>query len=501
MLLRRRIGYGIRVQFVVQAIERRNALRPSIRRRLHMRDRLLGQLLHPIAEFLVETGRTRMGHADSVDNPLVRRLDFIVCGIHGARRTSGIRKTYGDTHRTRDARSEIRAIEIRRPLLGGSAAVWRGGVVLDDFRPSALPSFEIPHRIGDRRHVERRPGERTVQSAKVESETAALRRTLVPETGTVDVRARRKPIDGAIDAEQDRMEEICLARLGDSRMAVVVLAVFRLEFGIHLFVFRLKSNFLPLPVRRECIHAELYADRILAAAHVVRPATESGGVDAEIHGERSLRMIGRNAHVTIDAAAERGERYAIVIEILRAALRDPDNLRIEGNFTGQSRPLRRPIRIEIGGRRAALDDFLRLEADAENKRIIPAVLRRGKRQTQEAGLLESGGNSKRNASRVNAKRQVSHYRRTEIVQLRTSSHVGGEIAGGKKPHDERRLLAAAVYPGRPVDIDFVCSAGCSQAQESNYGRDPLILQTAMQKPKNFFTCFHVNPFWLNCVIL
>ena len=152
-----------------------------------------------------------MGHADSVDNPLVRRLDFIVCGIHGARRTSSIRKADGDTHRTLDARSEVCAVEIWRPSLGSGATVGRGGIALDNLRPTADPSFEISHRIGNRRHVERRSGERMVESAEIESKAAALRRTFVPETGAVNVRASSQPVDGTVDAKYDRVEEIRLA--------------------------------------------------------------------------------------------------------------------------------------------------------------------------------------------------------------------------------------------------------------------------------------------------
>ena len=64
-----------------------------------------------------------MGHADSVANRLVLDFDFVIGCVHGAWRTCRVGEADCHAYRARDARREVRAVEVGRPLLGGGAAL------------------------------------------------------------------------------------------------------------------------------------------------------------------------------------------------------------------------------------------------------------------------------------------------------------------------------------------------------------------------------------------
>ena len=269
-----------------------------------------------------------MRHANTVADGLVLDLDLVVGRIDGAWRTGRVREANGDAHRTRDAGGEVRTVEVRCPLLGGGATRGRGGVVLDDLRPATLTALQVAHGVRDRRHVERGTRECVVEAAEVEPESSALRRALVAETRPVHVLTRRNPVHGAVDAEDDGIEEVVLARFRDSRLTIARHAEPRSEGGVHLLVLRLKPDLVPLPVRGEGIDAEAHADRVTPSRHVVRPATEARRVHLEVNGERRLCLVLRHAHVAVDAASEGRERNAVEVEGRRAALRHAGHLRV-----------------------------------------------------------------------------------------------------------------------------------------------------------------------------
>ena len=62
-----------------------------------------------------------MGHADSVANRLVLDLDFVIGCVHGAWRTCRVGEAGCHAYRARDARREVRAVEVGRPLLVGGS--------------------------------------------------------------------------------------------------------------------------------------------------------------------------------------------------------------------------------------------------------------------------------------------------------------------------------------------------------------------------------------------
>ena len=77
----------------------------------------------PFAAADIEFPAATVGHSDAVENILVGGSDFVERGVDRARRAGDVGESRHDPHRTGDAGSEIGAVEIRRPLLGGGAAI------------------------------------------------------------------------------------------------------------------------------------------------------------------------------------------------------------------------------------------------------------------------------------------------------------------------------------------------------------------------------------------
>ena len=428
-----------------------------------------------------------MRHAETVADGLVLDLDLVVGRIDGARRTGRVREADGDAYGARDAGGEVRAVEVRCPLLGGGTALGRGGIVLDDLRPATLASLQVAHGVRDRRHVERGARERVVEPAEIEPETAALRRALVAESRPVDVRTRRDPVHGAVDAEDDRIEEVVFARFRDSRLTVTRRAEPRREGGVHFLVLRLKPGLAPLPVGREGIDAEAHADRVTPSRHVVRPAAEARRVHLEGNRERRLRLVLRHAHVAVDAASEGRKRDPVEVECLRAALRHTRHLRVKRDLAGEARAGVGPECVEVRRRRTPLLDLLRLESRAEHERIVAPFLCGRQGEPQEPGFAQRARELEDAACRRHVERHVREDGRAEVVQDGESPFRSRQVFPLQQPDRERGRLAAAVDAVRPIKIDLVCGGERRPSDHRRKNDDRHFLQ------KHAFHCWKYSP--------
>ena len=202
-----------------------------------------------------------------------------------------------------------------------------------------------------------------VEAREIESEAAALAGSGIGEITQIDVGLLGEPVDGAVDAEQRRVEEVFLTGDGDARRGVVC-AVFFTEALVHfvigfLVLFDIENRFV-------VIDADEHLDGFVFAAHVVRPAAVAGRGNAETDGILFLRRsVFRDGEVAIDAAVV-GGREADPPEI-EGALRtfwQQCLLHVFGNgfvelFNGVG-----PEGVEIIRGGAAFFNFFRFEADA-----------------------------------------------------------------------------------------------------------------------------------------
>ena len=274
----------------------------------------------------------------------------------------------------------------------------------------------------------------------------------------------------AFEFENDRIEEIRLARLGDSRMTVAGNAIPGFQSGIHRIVLHLKPALPPIPIRRKRINAETHANRVVPPLQIVCPMAEACRIHLKIDGKRSFRLIGRNAHVAVDATPESRERDAVEVKTRRTALRHFRHPRIERNFTGETRAPPEPEAVEVRGGRASLSDLLRLEGNAEHERIVPSVFRRHQRKPQKSGLVQRAGHGERHTGFRHVKRKVGQDRRSEVVQLGVGTRGGGKIAGRKKTHRKARPLPAAVNAAGSIRIHFVRRRASGERKRDKNGR-------------------------------
>ena len=318
-------------------------------------------------------------------------------------------------------------------------------MTLNRLRPAALTPLQIAHRVRNRRHEERRPRERMVESRQVKAKTAALRRSLVPEARTIHIRTRRKPIDRAIDAEQHRIEEILLAALGEPRHAIIPGPVLAQTGLVHVVVSGRKAERFPIPMRSPRIDGEENPYAVGRTAHLICPVAEARRRDLQFDGIGRLRLVRRHAHVAVDAAPERGKRNTIVVEALCAALRHSCHLRVERHLLRQLRAGIRPERIEVLRRRRPLRDLRGIVADAPDLRRAFA----GQRQPQEPRLGKSSLHRERvPLGQIDAPVQL--HGRPEIVKLHLDSACGERFSAPHHCHGECRLLAHGVEEIRVV---------------------------------------------------
>ena len=157
-----------------------------------------------------------MRHTDAVDDFLVLYRDVIVGGIDRAWSAGRIGESNGDTDRALDAGGEIGTVEVGGVLFRGGLC-FGGRLAFDDARPAALAAFQISHGVRDGGNVEDGAGEMMVETREIEAEAAALARSGICEIAQIDVGLLSEPVDGAVDAEQWRVEEIFFAGDGDAR--------------------------------------------------------------------------------------------------------------------------------------------------------------------------------------------------------------------------------------------------------------------------------------------
>ena len=413
------------------------------------------RLHEPAPEFAVELSEAAVRHPDAVQYLLVGHKNLVVRGIDGARRARRVGESDGHAHGAPDARGEVRTVEVWSPLLRGFSALGCRRVALDDPRPAALAAREIAHRVGDRWDVERRTGEVAVEAAEIEPEAAALGSALVDEAPRVHVGHRRDPVHSAIDAKEDGIIEVFLARHRDAGRGVSTARILRLLRGVELVILLLKPLLLPLAVHRPVVDGELGADCVVASREVVRPAAETGGVYAYDDRERRLGLVLRHREETVDAASKRGEGNLVEVELAVRALFDALELRIKGDLLRELHFCSRPELVEVGGRGAALPDLLRLETDTEHMWVAVAAFCLRQLQPKEPGFAERAGNPCHGPS-GNVDRHLGNKLRPEVVKRRVL-HLAAfaQVRRVKHRHCESRRLSAAVDASGLVCFNLV----------------------------------------------
>ena len=254
-----------------------------------------------------------------------------------------------------------------------------------------------------------------------------------------------------------------LARLGDARRRITT-GILRLARIIERVVLLLQPLLLPLPVHRPVVHGKLRAYRVGVALHVVRPATEASGIDANANWERTLCLVLRHREKSVDPASERRERDAVEVELGGRTLFDEFHGKVERNFLCELLLRLRPELVEVCGRGTALLYLLRLERSSEDERL---AFRTWKLKPQKTRAIERSRNRELR-SLCDVDSLLRDGLRPEVVERHfLLCGVAAQVCRVEHGHGEGRGLAAAIYASRLVRLDLV---GCRKRRESGEER-------------------------------